>query len=76
MGSLSYFRSGVGKADTLRFRMNPQVQAEASGSGFGEVSGAVATGTRSQTGRAGQVATEANYHPASQEQLSCCITCL
>lgn len=41
MGGLSYFRSGVGKADTHQ---------EAPGSGFGEVSGAVATGTRSQTG--------------------------
>lgn len=41
----------MGKADTHQ---------EASGSGFGEVSGAAATGTRSQTGRVGHVATEAN----------------
>lgn len=41
MGGLSYFRSGVGKAD---------IHQEASGSGSGEVSGAAATGTRSQTG--------------------------
>lgn len=51
MGGLSYSKSGVGKADTHQ---------EASEVRFGEVNGTAETGTRSQTGQVGHVATEAN----------------
>lgn len=51
MGGLSYSKSGVGRADAHQ---------EASEARFGEVSGTAGTGTRSQTGRVGHVATEAN----------------